>query len=299
MLQNKTAVKELHREKVFADRTLMHKGILKRMDKLLRRVDKHIVSVVSPDSYEAEQYRKLRYVMEEKRKPGQPLVIGICSPVARDGKSLTAINLAAALAQDAAMSVLLVDADLRRKSETIKANLPLINPDGVGLMNVITDRNLALRDVLRPAPPFDLNLAVVHTGTGSVAPYEALRSPRFGEFMQDARQLYDYVILDAPPVIPVSDCRVIAEYVDAFLMVVAANHTPRAMLEEALNLMNPEKMLGLVFNRSEQMPTKYYGYYGYANRIGEKTPARTVRATSKTVVSKLRRHSSRPTGGVS
>ena len=66
-----------------------------------RQVDKHLVSLTEPDSFEAEQYRKLRYILEEKRKPGKNTVIGICSPAAGDGKSLTAVNLAAALAQAA------------------------------------------------------------------------------------------------------------------------------------------------------------------------------------------------------
>ncbi|MGH3631361.1 MAG: CpsD/CapB family tyrosine-protein kinase, partial [Sciscionella sp.] len=259
MSQNKATAKHLHREMVVADRTMMQKSTLKRMNKLLRSVDQHIVSLVDPDSYEAEQYRKLRYVIEEHHKQGEGLVIGICSPVARDGKSLTAINLAGALAQDASIRVLLVDVDLRRQSETMKGSLPFGNPDGVGLVDVVMGRTLTLRDVIQAIPPFDLNLDMIETGESSVSPYEILRSPKFKEFIVNARRLYDYVILDAPPVVPVSDCRVIGKHVDAFLMVVSANHTPRAMLEEALNLMNPEKMMGLVFNRSEQMSAKYYG----------------------------------------
>src|SRR5579859_6468613 len=190
-----------------------------------QQVDSHLVGLVDPDSYEAEQYRKLRYTLEELHKPGESLVVGICSPVAADGKSLTALNLAGTLAQDPSVRVLLVDADLRRKSDSLKDRLPLKYIEGPGLIDMILDPALSLRDVVRSIPLF--NLSVVTTGIRTAAPYESLRSPRFGQFIAEARKYYDYVILDAPPVVPVSDCRIMARWVDGFLMVVAAHRTPR------------------------------------------------------------------------
>ena len=231
-----------------------------------RRLDQHLVSLTAPDSYEAEQYRKLRYVIEILHQGGEGVVVGICSPAAGDGKSMTAVNLAGALAQDASVRVLLIDADLRRLSDTLKDRLDLGKRTDPGLTDAIHRRDMVLQDVVRHLLP--INLAVIPVGSASPAPYETLRSPRLGELIAEARRRYDYVIVDAPPVVPVSDCQLLAKWMDAFVMVVTAHYTPRPMLEEALELMEPKKLLGLIFNRSDQRPSRYYGYgyYGYGGR---------------------------------
>ncbi|HEX7965193.1 MAG TPA: CpsD/CapB family tyrosine-protein kinase [Gammaproteobacteria bacterium] len=241
-----------------------------------RQVDQHLVSVTEPDSYEAEQYRKLRYVLEEKRKPGKSMVIGVCSPAAGDGKSLTATNLAAALAQARDSKVILIDVDLRRESVSLKAHLNLGTPGGLGLTDAILD-GLSLQDVTRPLG--GTNLSVVLTGTRTSAPYELLRSPRLETLIAEATRHYTYVVLDAPPVVPVSDCRVIARLVESFLMVVSAHRTPRPMLEEALDLIGPDKLLGLVFNRGDLMPRSYYGYYRYGKPMRDNIARRTPRVS--------------------
>ena len=237
-----------------------------------KQVDKHLVSLTEPDSYEAEQYRKLRYILEEKRKGDRGMVVAVCSPAAGDGKSLTALNLAAALAQARDSKVLLVDVDLRRESASLKDHLRLGNPAPNGLTDAIMSATLSLQDVARPMS--NANLSVVFTGTTVSAPYELLRASRFGELLDEACRNYQYVILDAPPVVPVSDCRVIRRFVDNFLMVVAAHRTPRPMLEEALDLIGPEKLLGMVFNRGDLMPRSYYGYYRYGMPMRESKPVR-------------------------
>ena len=70
-------------------------------------------------------------------------------------------------------------------------------------------------------------------------------------------------MVDAPPLCPVQDCRVIAHWVDGFLLVVAAHRTPRGLLGEALNVVERGKILGLIFNGDDQPPSRLYGYYGY------------------------------------
>lgn len=227
------------------------------------RVDAHLVSLVAPDSIEAEQYRGLRYVVEQMRKAGDGTgtLVAVCSPIPGDGKSVTAINLAGSLAQDPKARVLLIEVDLRRPSVTIGNHLTLRNPASRGLVDAILDPGLTLEQVTLYLPAF--NLTVLPAGRCPSAPYEALKSPRFSELLVQARRGFDYVILDAPPVVPVPDCRLIAKWVDGFLMVVAAHRTPRAALEEALDLMGPEKIVGLVFNGLDRSTSQHYGYYGY------------------------------------
>src|SRR5436309_3194980 len=79
-------------------------------------IDEHVVSLTAPTSIEADQYRTIRNVIEGKAPKGATYVVGISSPTVGDGKTLTAINLAGALAQAEIARVLLVDADLRAPS---------------------------------------------------------------------------------------------------------------------------------------------------------------------------------------
>lgn len=227
-------------------------------------VDAHLVSLVAPGSLEAEQYRGLRHVVEHMHKAGEGTVVAVSSPTPGDGKSITAINLAGALAQDPEANVLLLEVDLRRPS--LGDNLGDFT--GRGLVDAILDSSLIVEDVVHRLPRF--NLAVLPAGTRPNAPYEILKSPRLGELLAQARRRYDYVILDAPPVVPVPDCRLIAKWVDGFLMVVAADRTPRGALEEALNLMDPHSVLGLVFNCHDRSASRQYGYgygYGYGHAV--------------------------------
>jgi len=222
-------------------------------------VDDHLVSLVAPAAFEAEQYRALRHTIEQLHKARDLCIVAVTSPGVGDGKTTTAINLAGALAQASDARVLLVDADLRRPS--VARLLALGASDGPGLVNAILDPTLALERVARPRPPF--NISVIPAGQVPPSPYEVLKSPRLGELLEEARLRYDYVVVDAPPLCPVQDCRVIAHWVDGFLLVVAAHHTPRRLVDEALSVVERGKILGLIFNGDDQPPSRFYGYYGY------------------------------------
>jgi len=238
------------------------------------RLDPRLVSLLAPDSFEAEQYRKLRYALEEMRKAGEGNVVAVCSPATGDGKSLTALNVAGALAQDPAARVLLLDADIRRRSAAVRDALALGARSERGLVDALLEPGLALDDVLLQLPEF--NLALVPAGVHLAPPYELLRSARFGDLLTQARARFDYVVVDAPPILPVSDCKLIGRWVDAFLMVVAAHRTARHALEEAFELIDAAKVMGIVFNRSDASDADGYGYgygdyggyvgYGVANR---------------------------------
>jgi len=228
-------------------------------------VDDHLVSLVAPASFEAEQYRALRHTIEQLQRSRDLRIVAVSSPGVGDGKSVTAINLAGALAQAQDARVLVVDADLRRPA--VGALLALGSLDGPGLVELILDPRLNLKRVARPRPPF--NLSVVRSGHIPASPYEVLKSSRVGEFFEQARHNYDYVVVDAPPLCSVQDCRIIAHWVDGFVLVVAAHWTPRRLVGEALSVVDPDKMLGIVFNGDDQPSSNYFGYYGY---YGKPTP---------------------------
>jgi len=232
------------------------------------QVDDHMVSLVAPSSLEAEQYRALRHVIEQKHRVENMSVIAISSPGGGDGKTTTAINLAGALAQAPDARVLLVEADLRRPS--ISALLGLGDPNATGLVHAILDPSLSLADVVQPLPTF--NLSVVVAGQTPPSPYEILKSPRLADLLDEARRDYDFVIMDTAPLVPVQDYRVIARLVDGMVLVVAAHRTPRPMLEAAFEILDPTRVIGLVFNGYDHLLAgRNIGYPGgyYTARSGK------------------------------
>jgi Mrp family chromosome partitioning ATPase len=107
------------------------------------------------------------------------------------------------------------------------------------------------------------NLSVVPAGTPQPAPYELLNSVRLENFLREARELYDCVLIDTPPLVPVPDCRLIGKWVDGFLLIVGANKTPRKLVGDALNLLDPARLIGIVFNGDKRPLSNRYGYYQY------------------------------------
>src|SRR5437762_75072 len=105
------------------------------------------------------------------------------------------------------------------------------------------------------------NLSVVPAGTGHGAVHQLLRSARMERLLKEARERYDFIVLDTPPLLPVFDSALLAKSVDGVLMVVSANRTPRKLLGEALNLLDPAKVLGIVFNRDARPLFGYYDAY--------------------------------------
>jgi capsular exopolysaccharide synthesis family protein len=219
-----------------------------RLAERAQAFEEHLVSLLAPTSFEAEQYRALRHMIEQLRRSIELSVIAVSSPVAADGKTTTAINLAGALAQAPDARVLLVDADLR--GANLAAHLGLDEHAVPGLVDAIMNANLTLEAVTQTLR--HLNLSIITAGRRPSAPYEVLKSLRVGELIAEARRKYDYVIVDTAPLVPVPDGRVFGRWVDGFLIVVAAHQTPRKLLEEALSLMEPGKIVGMVFNGDDR-----------------------------------------------
>ena len=219
------------------------------------------MSLLAPATFEAEQYRGLRHLIEAHKAADGATVVAVSSPAVGDGKTVTAINLAGALAQRADARVLLVDADLRRPS--VARELGLRTARGgppPGLVDAIVEPRLTL-DAVRCACP-EFNLDVVPAGGVPETPYELLQSPRFAALLGEARRRYDVVVLDTPPLVAVPDGRVLEKLADVILLVVSAHRTPRRLVEEALSLTDPAKALGIVFNRDDRPLSGYYrGYH--------------------------------------
>jgi len=215
-------------------------------------IDRRLVSLVRPASLEAEQYQTLRLNLQRLKAGRDVRMIAMTSPTSGDGKTLTAINLAGALARNSDSRVLLIEADLRRPTMAKQFG---ITPGAIGLADVVLNPVLTLEDAVRR---LDFGFSVITAGSSCSAVHEVFNSPRFRAVLDQAREQSDYVILDTPPIVPVSDCRLLSPSVDGLLLVVAAHRTPRKLVEESLNLLDPSSLLGIVFNRDDHL---LFGYH--------------------------------------
>ena len=223
------------------------------------RPDDHLISLVSPATMEAEQYRTLGLMLEQRRQTGLLQVVAVTSPTVGDGKTVTSINLAGAFAQSRESRVLLIDVDFRKPS--IPAKLGLKDPQMRGFRDAIVNPALRLKDIAYPLPAW--NLSVVTVGRAEMMPHEGFRSSRFAELIDEARRDFEWIILDSAPLLQVPDCLTIGRSVDGFVMVVCAHKTSRKDVGEALDILGPSKLLGLVFNSDESIKRfhEFHPYY--------------------------------------
>ena len=219
-------------------------------------LDDRLVSLLPSRAAEGEPYLTVRHVLEEAQRLSGVSVVAVSSPLAGDGKTTTAINVAGVLGHSGGR-VLLIDADLRNPGLARH----LLSPnEAPGLVDAIMDPSLTLPDVVVSLP--HLAFDVLPAGRSTRTPYDLVRSPRFGALLDDARSRYGFIILDTPPLIRVPDGHIIERSVDGVLVVVAANRTPRKLVAEGLRLIDPAKLIGVVFNGDTER------HKGYDLRVG-------------------------------
>jgi succinoglycan biosynthesis transport protein ExoP len=231
--------------------------------------DTHLVSLTNPGSFAAEQYQNLRMKIERLRQTRALRVIAVTSPGASDGKTVTSINLAAALARGSAARVLLIDGDLRRPEIAHQLHL---DTKQAGLADLMSNAQVSTEQAIRPVDPF--NIDVIPAGVVTSPIHDMFRSERLPQLLNQVRDRYDYVIIDTPPLVPVVDSALLARAVDGVLLVVSANKTPRRLLEEALNQLDAAKVVGIVFNNDDR---PLYGYYDtHYRRYFSRSQSRTA-----------------------
>ncbi len=209
-------------------------------------IDDHLVSLLEPTSFAAEQYRAVRLAIETSHRERGTRVVAVASPGRGDGKTITALNLAGALAQASDARVVLVEADLRHPAVSRYLGLPATR----GLSSYLPDATMTLDSVLQR--PASIAFAVITAGPQSSMPYELLKSPRLAALIADLRQRFDYVLVDTPPALPIPDVGILRDLVDGFVLVVRANRTPRETLSDTLGVLGRQRTLGLVFNDDER-----------------------------------------------
>jgi capsular exopolysaccharide synthesis family protein len=219
------------------------------------RVEPHLVAITQPRSGHAERFRSLRtrVLHAGERKKMQAFVI--TSAGIMEGKTLTAINLSWLLAQTDGVSALLIDGDLRNPcaADYLGLNAP------TGLSEVLAGE-ATLEESIVKLEPAGLHLLPGGSSRDDVA--EILSGPKFSAVLREVRRMFDYIIIDAPPLGIFTDATVLISRADAALIVARANKTRYAALEKLLEPLPRERLLGVILNGSdEQMSEQNYYYY--------------------------------------
>jgi receptor protein-tyrosine kinase/non-specific protein-tyrosine kinase len=218
-----------------------------------------LVTLAEPNSVISEQYRKLkahlvRLTNEDKFRN----LLMVTSAIAGEGKSLTAANLAISMAQEYDLTVLLIDADLRRPSihsyfgfeQTIGLSDCL--QDGIDITNAIIKTDIS-------------KLSVISAGREVEKPLELFASNKMKELMSEIKNRYNdrYVIIDTPPLLPFAETRSLARVADGIVLVIHEGVTPQESVLEAMEILKGCHILGVVLNDSTSvsMDSSHYGRY--------------------------------------
>jgi succinoglycan biosynthesis transport protein ExoP len=219
-----------------------------------------------------EAFRSLRTSLVFTNGTDGNRMIAVTSSQPLEGKTTTACNLAVALALGGAR-VMLIDADMRRPG--LHRTMGLRND--VGLSHVLTGQGRIRDAVQRTSDP---NLYVMTAGRTPPNPSELLSSTRMKHLIANLKTSpFDWVIIDTPPVLAVTDAVIVAPYVAGLVFVVGSEMTRRAHAERAIEMIQSGKpnIIGAVLNRVDLNRNKYYysRYYGYhyKNYYGSEAPA--------------------------
>ncbi len=191
----------------------------------------------------------------------------ITSATVGEGKSLTSSVLAITMADLSKLKVVLVDFDLRRPK--ISSYFGIENK--VGVADVLSGK-LTLKEVCQKTTM--PNLSIIPAGRLDILPTDILDNEKIANFFQELKFYFDQVVVDTPPVIPVSDPMLIAEHVDAVLLVIKSGSTQKDVVGRAANLLQNARInvIGVILNDFEEVlpyyyKEKYYGYHYYHKNL--------------------------------
>lgn len=216
-------------------------------------LSEQLVTVLDPAAVASEAYRSLRTTLLYAVANTPPTVILITSPGLMDGKSTTCANLAVVLAQ-ADKETLVIDGDLHRPSLHKVFGVPNVN----GMVDVLSGEYDLSEVCTEPFP----GLKVLSTGPIPPNPAELLISGRLAPLIRQARQLFDYVLIDSPPTEFVSDPMIIATQADAVMLVLNSEETSKASMHRAVHDLEAvgANVVGTVINKAPKTEIRRYEY---------------------------------------
>jgi capsular exopolysaccharide synthesis family protein len=221
------------------------------------RATARIVCQSEPTSPGADRIRYLRMRLHEPWAAGKLKTLLITSPLASDGKSTIALNLATALAEGGKRTVVLVDGDLHHSPLLGRFGLPARSQ---GLADCVENGSNPLSAIMRLEP---LGWYLLPAGKPGANPTELLQSKALSSVMQKLAAHFDWILIDSPPVLPLTDALSLKQHAEASLIVVRAGSTPKDAVDEAVTLLGNQHVLGIVLNGVEGLNRRYhkYGYH--------------------------------------
>jgi capsular exopolysaccharide synthesis family protein len=218
------------------------------------RVEPHLIAVTQPRSAYCEQFRSLRtrLLQAGERKKMQAFVV--TSAGVAEGKTLTALNLSWLLAQTDGVRALVIDSDLRQPcaAEYLGVDAP------IGLSEVLSGEATLEEAIIRLEPA---GLYLLPGGAARDDVAELLSGPRFGQILATLRRMFDYIIIDAPPLGIFTDATVLIGRADGALMVVRSGKTRYAALDRVLEPLPRERILGIILNGADDPQDDSSSYY--------------------------------------
>jgi capsular exopolysaccharide synthesis family protein len=258
-----------------------------------------LIAHYDPKSLAAEAFRSLRTNLQFMSLEIKGKSFLVTSSFVQEGKTLNVVNLALSVAQTGD-KVLLIEADLRKplihknfglSKEPGLTDYVLGNYDWEEVINNISDVMLGdfeMDEILR-TPGLD-NLHILTAGTRPPNPTEILSSERYREFLKEVRQQYDYIFIDAPPILPVADATEIAPLVDGVVMVYTVGRIGRGVLKRAKSTLDnvDAKVLGVILNnvKPEGGPD-YFRYHAQHYYGPEKESKPKEQAGIKNILQRL------------
>lgn len=223
----------------------------------------------------AEQFRTLRARLLRIRDHQTIRVIQVTSAVSAEGKTFVASNLAQALARQDSRRVLLIDGDLRNPG----LHLPIGAPLALGLSDYLRGEAKELQIVQHGQ---EGGLYFISAGNSVSNPSELLSNGSMKVLLERLAPLFDWVIFDSPPCLPVADAGLISAVCDGVLLVVRAASTPSELSQKARQELQGRNVIGVVLNAVDKAET-YQAYYGYGHKnynrgYGESKESGEVRA---------------------
>lgn len=210
----------------------------------------------------AEQFRTLRSRLYQARDSAPLKKVLVTSAISGEGKTFVTTNLAQAIARERDRKVLLIDGDLR----SARLHLPLGAPLSPGLSEYLRDE-ASEAGIIQHGQ--DGNLCFIAGGNEVNNASELLSNGRLGKLLDRVAPLFDWVILDSPPCVPIADAGILASFADGVLLVVRAGSTPSGMAQRARQELKERNVVGVVLNAVSGADA-YGAYYGY----GESKDAR-------------------------
>lgn len=223
------------------------------------RVEPRLVAITHPHSTYCEEYRSLRtqILHKSQRQTLQSIVVASINP--SEGKSVTALNLSWLLAQTDGVKALLIDSDLRMPSLTDYLGIETDK----GLSDILSGR-ATLKESIIKLEPAGLHLLPGGEARSDVA--ELISGPKFKEILREAKELFDFVIIDAPPLGIFTDANVLINHADGAMLVIRAGRTSYSAVDRILESLPRNRMLGVVLNQSEDVMDESHYNYGYYGR---------------------------------